>query len=350
MRNLFLISLLLLMIQSSWGQGTHFYNLSMEEAIERAKVENKYVFIDFYTTWCGPCKMMEKQLFPLKEIGDYLNSKFVCIKQNAGDGAEGENSAKRFGVKAYPTFVVLNGDGELLHMFAGGVLDLSFINKVEDSFNPQKAFGLLKKRYDNGERDVKFVASYLNALQNTYTENNIGKLVDDFYKTLSDEEKICSECLFIFDQYAPIGSEKEFFLTTHHKRFREVVGGDVINEILKRKYVAFYGQIILGYNNQISQKDLEVVGEKLVSLNLPLNHMYELLQKAAIVKMTGVGERELFNRIEELAADVEKSDLNAYLYYAIIGLKNYFDDEQKKILLSLVSSESIKGYIERSIN
>lgn len=154
-----------------FAQGINFQDLTLQQACVKAKTENKFVFIDCYTDWCGPCRMMSDQIFPMKEIGDYFNSKFVSIKANAEKGEEGPAIKKQFGITAYPTFIILDCAGNLIHMFAGGVLSLAFIDKVEESFNPELAFGQLQKRYNAGERDKKLTANYLKALQNTYTVN-----------------------------------------------------------------------------------------------------------------------------------------------------------------------------------
>lgn len=62
---------------------TNFRDITFDQAIEAAQKENKLVFVDFYTDWCGPCKMMARDVFPQKELGDYMNDKFVSVKLNA---------------------------------------------------------------------------------------------------------------------------------------------------------------------------------------------------------------------------------------------------------------------------
>ena len=65
------------------AQGVNFRPLSYTEAIELAAKENKMVFIDFYTTWCGPCKRMSKEVFPQQEVGEYFNRTFISLKLDA---------------------------------------------------------------------------------------------------------------------------------------------------------------------------------------------------------------------------------------------------------------------------
>lgn len=74
MRKLFLLLTLSALVFPSVGQGVLFEDMTTEQAVEKAKAEDKYVFVDVYTNWCGPCKMMDNQVFPMKEVGDYFNS------------------------------------------------------------------------------------------------------------------------------------------------------------------------------------------------------------------------------------------------------------------------------------
>jgi len=57
--------------------------MSFEEAIEKAKIEKKKIFIDVYTDWCGWCKVMDKNTFNDPQVAKVLNEKFYPVKFNA---------------------------------------------------------------------------------------------------------------------------------------------------------------------------------------------------------------------------------------------------------------------------
>ena len=84
----------------------------------KAKEENKLVFIDVYTSWCGPCKKMVAEVFPRKEVADVFNASFINYKIDAEKG-EGVQIAKLFNVHAFPTYLFVNGDGELVYRLTG---------------------------------------------------------------------------------------------------------------------------------------------------------------------------------------------------------------------------------------
>ena len=62
------------------AQGVEFRDLTFGQALEQARTENKLVFMDCYTSWCGPCKNMLKNVFTLPEAGEFMNAHFVCVK------------------------------------------------------------------------------------------------------------------------------------------------------------------------------------------------------------------------------------------------------------------------------
>ena len=103
----------------------------LKEALEQAKVQGKMVFVDCYTTWCGPCKMMTEEVFPQKEAGDFFNAHFVNVKFDMEKG-EGPELGKRFNVNVYPTFLIIEQDGSIRHRFIGNTKEKVFIKRVKE--------------------------------------------------------------------------------------------------------------------------------------------------------------------------------------------------------------------------
>lgn len=60
-----------------FGQGIVFETGNWESILKKAKKEKKLIYLDAYTSWCGPCKMMKKSIFPDAQVGKYFNENFV---------------------------------------------------------------------------------------------------------------------------------------------------------------------------------------------------------------------------------------------------------------------------------
>jgi thioredoxin-related protein len=140
----------------AFAQGIKFEESNFATVLAKAKKENKLVFIDAYASWCGPCKLMVKNIFPLQAVGDYYNSHFVSTKIDMEKG-EGIALAKKYNVKAFPTYLFVDGNGEVVHRTLGYVEENDFIQFAKDAGDPSKRLGTLKQKFEDGEKDPEFL-------------------------------------------------------------------------------------------------------------------------------------------------------------------------------------------------
>ncbi|WP_270582054.1 thioredoxin family protein [Butyricimonas virosa] len=147
------------------AQGILFHNGTFEEVRTLAKQQGKMVFIDFYTEWCGPCKMLAKSVFTDSAVGAYFNKMFVCCQLDAEK--EGKDLALKYGVSAYPTLLFVTEQGDVINKVVGsvGVEQLLEVGKeavllVNDPNNLTN----LKKRYAAEKGDEAFLKMYIDKM------------------------------------------------------------------------------------------------------------------------------------------------------------------------------------------
>ena len=92
-------------------QGTVFYDITLEEALAKAKAEGKHVLINFHTSTCVPCKKMEMEVFPTPECGKYVNEHFVPIAIDGEDEGAGTELAEKYQIFIFPTYLIMSPDG-----------------------------------------------------------------------------------------------------------------------------------------------------------------------------------------------------------------------------------------------
>jgi thiol-disulfide isomerase/thioredoxin len=141
----------------------NFINGSFETVLTQAKRINKPVFIDVYTVWCGPCKVMRKEAFTSTKVGSFLNENFVCYAIDAEKG-EGKTIAREYGVNMYPTLLFLLPDGTLIQKTTGyeGIEPLlDDAKKALSILEDKKSLSFYKQQFDAGERSNDFLLNYI---------------------------------------------------------------------------------------------------------------------------------------------------------------------------------------------
>lgn len=254
---------------------TNFRNISFDDALAAAKKEKKMVFIDFYTDWCGPCKMMARDVFPQKKVGDYFNGKFVCLKLNAEK--EGKTLATKYNVRAYPTYVVVDADGKQ-RMEAKGAMDADeFINKIESGTDPNRAPERMKQLYEEGKRTPDLINSYALYLMEQQKESEGFKVVNDYFNSLSNSKRLSADNAFLFTRYTlSLDDEKAKFLLANHDKFDKKVKAQTdarIQQLCHNALTSYFSGYMLR-ENKYKEADYQALKQQIQSLQLDKTYEY----------------------------------------------------------------------------
>lgn len=120
------------------GKGIAFADYTLENALTEAKKQNKLIFIDCYTAWCSPCKKMLNTVFKDTRVGDLMNDKFICLKINIEQDADGIKIMEKYKIKVYPTYLILNQDALDVKRFTGADTVKGFTDKIQAFLESEK--------------------------------------------------------------------------------------------------------------------------------------------------------------------------------------------------------------------
>lgn len=196
----FLFAALLMGASAMMAQAqTEFRHITFDEALQASQKENKLVFIDFFTTWCGPCKMMSSRTFPEPAVGEYMNKTFIPIKLDAE--AEGRDLARKYGVRAYPTYVIVDAKGEKVADFSGYMQGDKFLDKLQEKLDPERSPERIAQRYQAGERTPQVVNQYAMQFMEQNKEADGFAVIDSYWNSLSEDQKLAPENTFLYTVY-----------------------------------------------------------------------------------------------------------------------------------------------------
>ncbi|WP_288460746.1 thioredoxin fold domain-containing protein [uncultured Chryseobacterium sp.] len=214
-----------------------FEELPFKDLIAKAKKEKKIVFLDAYASWCGPCKMMERNVFTQKSVGDYFNANFVNARFDMEKG-EGRDIAAKYGVRSYPTYLFLNGDGELVSQNFGYMEESMFLTMAQDVNSPNNKKGSLKERFAKGEKDPDFLINIMKL--NSSSDFNFAKQASErYFENKKATEEFSKDDVGLLLFFLKSTEDKNYKVFTDRK-------AEIIKFLPEETYKEFDNQIKLG--------------------------------------------------------------------------------------------------------
>lgn len=217
---------------------------------------DKLIFIDCYTTWCGPCKKMANEVFPTEGAGKYFNANFINAKFDMEKG-EGIDLMKKYKVAAFPTFLILDADGnEVGRVVGSGELNefIALVEKAKDINNsPRK----VREAYDNN-KCIENAVSYFKVLSASYLNDDSMSFAEEVVDAFSPSE-VFSEELWPYLKRSVNSSDKiHKYLVDHKNIASSKFGAENINTIILQSYTnkLHYYLTNSGMYGKVNKEDL----------------------------------------------------------------------------------------------
>jgi thiol-disulfide isomerase/thioredoxin len=216
--------------QNTIAQGIIFQELTLKQAMAKAAdpASPKLIFVDCYTSWCGPCIEMAKQEFPKKVSGDFFNPKFVSVKFDIEKG-EGIDIGKKYDVKMFPTFLILNAQGEEINRVVGKAVAEEFIEKVKVALNPDNSMASLKAAYEK-EKNMTTALPYAKALIDNARDPS--PVLSEVFDKAQDFERFSVDYLKMALEATDFGSPFFRKLMLGKRNIDQALGTEVANRII----------------------------------------------------------------------------------------------------------------------
>ncbi len=276
MKNIFLLILFVcalfyarasnsLQTHDSTGKGVQFDNSRWQQVLKKAKKANKYIFIDCYTTWCGPCKQMEKEVYVKPEVGDYVNRHFISVKiqidktpnddeQTRAKRSDADLIRKEYGIPAYPTYFIFSPDSKLISRASGFKPADDFLGFVSGAidpgaFHPYAKYYALLNDFKNGKRDYTVINLLLDTaklLGQVEISDSLTKDYTAYLSTINDDALYTKESVDFLSTHIE-GSKSKFFHLFHPNEER-------INTLMGKRG---YAQLVVG--RIIAKEDIDPV-------------------------------------------------------------------------------------------
>ncbi|PUZ24248.1 Thioredoxin [Chitinophaga costaii] len=284
-----------------------FQKDALSAALQEGKTTGKTVFVDCYTQWCGPCKAMAATVFKTDSVADFFNAHLISVSLDMEQG-EGLAAMKKYKIGAFPSFLLLNVNGDILYKFVGAMSANEFMEKIRAGLQPDNKIAVMNRQYAEGNRQDSFISNYIRTKLEMMEITEGKQLAKEYFHHLSDKQRTAASNWFLFAEnryrlyLSDVHSENFAYLCANWRAFVKENGkavvenrlGDMYRKIAAYALEGFYFKKGYPYN----KAEFDTHRRELMTTDLPDKDQLLLLMDIA----QAAGEEDKL-KVSNLLAD-----------------------------------------------
>ena len=305
--------------QTAKAEGIDFFHGTWEEALEKAKTEDKIIFVDAYTTWCGPCKRMAANVFTQDEVGEFFNANFVNMKIDMEKEA-GIKFRQSYPVSAFPTFYFIDGNGKSVHTSKGAQPAENFVKLAKMVVGKVDRSADFAVEYEKGNRDPELILKYVKALVKSNKPS--GKIANEY---ISSQKDLTTDFNRRFLLAATVEADSRIFdkMVAQRKEISALESAAAVDAVIEGACNATMKKAI-----EFKSADLLDEAKSKMKKHLPANAA-SFASKADMSYYKGTGDANKYLKV--CSAHVKKNVKNnaSELHDVAVDIKSNFDNNTK---------------------
>ena len=240
----FLLFLFVLPFSAYAQDSIRFDESGLESVIQRAKVEKKPIFYMVYADWCPHCKNIKATTLKDPEVVSFMNANYVFAGLNF-EKPGSEDFKTKYNVKTFPTFLVLDENGQELARFTGELKKDKFLSEVKLALNPKQQLPYLKAEYEKDKTNGLNLMRYLVALKKGKDRNELNPIAHEYFEKLTDDKIVNEVNWKIFTNgVSDIASREYQFVITNQQAFAAITSQKRVNDKFKNSVMELLKPIV----------------------------------------------------------------------------------------------------------
>lgn len=221
-----------------------FDESGLEVVMQRAKTEKKPIFYMAYADWCPHCKNIKATTLKDAEVISFMNANYVFAGLNF-EKSGSENFKTKYNVKTFPTFLVLDENGQELARFNGELKKDKFLSEVKLALNPKQQLPFLKAEYEKDKTNGINLMRYLVALKKGNDRKELNPIAHDYFEKVTDEKMVNEVNWKIFTNgVSDIESREYQFVITNQQAFAAITSQKRVNDKFKNSVIELLKPIV----------------------------------------------------------------------------------------------------------